>query len=60
MTGHERSTDQSLHNVTLEGDVYSQVLGKEKSGCIHGLGIGPTPLVLKGSMQRSKKKEEKA
>ncbi|KAG5605875.1 hypothetical protein H5410_027367 [Solanum commersonii] len=43
---NERSTDQPPHNVAWEGDVYSQVLGNEKYGYVHGLGLGPTPSVL--------------
>ncbi|KAH0710881.1 hypothetical protein KY284_012308 [Solanum tuberosum] len=34
MSNNERSTDQPPHNVSLEGDVYSQVLGNEKSGYV--------------------------
>lgn len=49
MSSSERSTDQPPHSVAWEGDVYSQVLGKEKSGYVHGLGLGPTPSVLWGS-----------
>ncbi|KAH0637694.1 hypothetical protein KY290_017147 [Solanum tuberosum] len=49
MTNNERSTDQPPQNVALEGDVYSQVLGNEKSGYVRGLGLGPTPSVLWGS-----------
>ncbi|XP_049399793.1 uncharacterized protein LOC125869753 [Solanum stenotomum] len=49
MTNNERSTDQPPHNVAWEGDVYSQVLGNEKSGYVRGLGLGPTPSVLWGS-----------
>ncbi|KAH0669605.1 hypothetical protein KY285_023768 [Solanum tuberosum] len=46
MHNNERSTDQPPHNVAWEGDVYSQVLGNEKSGYVRGLGLGPTPSVL--------------
>ncbi|KAG5611153.1 hypothetical protein H5410_022434 [Solanum commersonii] len=49
MSSNDRSTDQPPHNVALEGDVYSQVLGNEKSGYVHDLGLGPTPLVPWGS-----------
>ncbi|KAL3368895.1 hypothetical protein AABB24_009610 [Solanum stoloniferum] len=49
MSNNERSTDQPPHNVAWEGDVYSQVLGNEKSGYVRGLGLGPTPSVLWGS-----------
>nr|XP_033517408.1 uncharacterized protein LOC117281677 [Nicotiana tomentosiformis] len=37
------------HSVAWEGDVYSHVLGNEKSGYVHDLGFGPTPSVLWGS-----------
>ncbi|MCE3049294.1 hypothetical protein HAX54_044557 [Datura stramonium] len=43
----ERSNDHP-HNVAWEGDVYSQVLGNEKSGYVHGLGLDPTPSLLWG------------
>ncbi|KAH0776646.1 hypothetical protein KY290_008057 [Solanum tuberosum] len=49
MSNNERSTNQPPHNVAWEGDVYSQVLGNEKSGYVRGLGLGPTPSVLWGS-----------
>ncbi|KAK4359180.1 hypothetical protein RND71_021409 [Anisodus tanguticus] len=39
----------TLLSVAWEGDVYSQVLGNEKSGYVCGLGLGPTPSVLWGS-----------
>ncbi|OIT22312.1 hypothetical protein A4A49_56457 [Nicotiana attenuata] len=42
----ERSNDQPPHSVAWEGDVYSQVLGNEKSGYVRGLGLGPTPSIL--------------
>ncbi|XP_060182366.1 uncharacterized protein LOC132612036 [Lycium barbarum] len=45
----ERSTDRPPHSVAWEGDVYSQVLGNEKSGYVRGLGLGPTPSILWGS-----------
>ncbi|XP_059305280.1 uncharacterized protein LOC132056895 isoform X2 [Lycium ferocissimum] len=35
----ERSTNQPPHSVAWEGDVYSQVLGNEKSGYVRGLGL---------------------
>ncbi|MCD7471502.1 hypothetical protein HAX54_011977, partial [Datura stramonium] len=44
----ERSNDHP-HNISWEGDVYSQVLRNEKSGCVRGLGLGPTPSLLWGS-----------
>ncbi|XP_019224815.1 PREDICTED: uncharacterized protein LOC109206446 [Nicotiana attenuata] len=45
----ESSADQPPRSVAWEGDVYSQVLGNDKSGYIRGLGLGPTPSVLWGS-----------
>ena len=45
----ETSEEQSHGNVAWEGDVYSQVLGNEKSGYVRGLGLGPTPSLLWGS-----------
>ncbi|KAG5576271.1 hypothetical protein H5410_056405 [Solanum commersonii] len=36
MSNNERSTDQPPHNIAWEGDVYSQVLGNEKGGYVHG------------------------
>ncbi|KAG5571909.1 hypothetical protein H5410_061675 [Solanum commersonii] len=48
MSNNERSTDQPPHNVSWESDVYSQVLGNEKSGYVRGLGLCPTPSVLWG------------
>ncbi|KAH0730023.1 hypothetical protein KY289_001211 [Solanum tuberosum] len=41
--------EQSHDSVAWEGDVYSQVLGKEKSGYVRGLGLGPTPSLLWGT-----------
>ncbi|KAL3323076.1 hypothetical protein AABB24_040267 [Solanum stoloniferum] len=41
--------EQSHDSVAWEGDVYSQVLGKEKSGYVRGLGLGPTLSLLGGS-----------
>ena len=49
MSNSERSTEQPPRSVAWEGDVYSQVLGNEKSGYVCGLGLGPTPSVLWGS-----------
>ncbi|KAK6794386.1 hypothetical protein RDI58_007839 [Solanum bulbocastanum] len=40
--------EQSHDSVAWEGDVYSQVLGKEKSGYVRGLGLGPTPSLFWG------------
>uniref|UniRef100_A0A3Q7G619 Reverse transcriptase Ty1/copia-type domain-containing protein n=1 Tax=Solanum lycopersicum TaxID=4081 RepID=A0A3Q7G619_SOLLC len=45
----ETSEEQSHGNVAWEGDVYSQVLGNEKSGYVRGLGLGPTPSLLWGN-----------
>ncbi|KAH0746087.1 hypothetical protein KY285_007744, partial [Solanum tuberosum] len=45
----EGSTDQPPHRVAWNGDVYSQVLGNERSGYVRGLGLGLTPSVLWGS-----------
>nr|XP_009783212.1 PREDICTED: uncharacterized protein LOC104231853 [Nicotiana sylvestris]XP_016511466.1 PREDICTED: uncharacterized protein LOC107828629 [Nicotiana tabacum] len=45
----ERQNDHPPQNVAWEGDVYSQVLGNEKSGYVRGLGLGPTPSILWGS-----------
>ncbi|MCE3215844.1 hypothetical protein HAX54_003737 [Datura stramonium] len=45
----ERSTEQPPHSVSWECDMYSQVLGNDKSGYVHGLGHGPTASVLWGS-----------
>ncbi|KAL5133681.1 hypothetical protein HKD37_03G006971 [Glycine soja] len=44
----ETSNEQDLDSVAWEGDVYSQVLGSERSGYIRGLGLGPTPSLLWG------------
>ncbi|XP_070030606.1 uncharacterized protein LOC142166322 isoform X2 [Nicotiana tabacum] len=49
MSNSERSTEQPHRSAAREGDVYSQVLGNEKSGYVRGLGLGPTPSVLWGS-----------
>ncbi|KAK6775959.1 hypothetical protein RDI58_026960 [Solanum bulbocastanum] len=46
MSNNERSTDQPRHNVAWEGDVYSYVLGNDKSEHVRGLRLGPTPSVL--------------
>nr|XP_016507842.1 PREDICTED: uncharacterized protein LOC107825493 [Nicotiana tabacum] len=45
----DESNDQPPCSVAWEGDVYSQVLGNDKSGYVRGLGLGPTPSVLWGS-----------
>ncbi|KAL3328104.1 hypothetical protein AABB24_035648 [Solanum stoloniferum] len=49
MSNSEGPTDQPPHRVDWKGDVYSQVLGNERSGYVRGLGLGPTPSVLWGS-----------
>ncbi|KAH0672872.1 hypothetical protein KY290_025113 [Solanum tuberosum] len=49
MSNSEGSTDQPPHRVAWKGDVYSQVLGNERSGYVRGLGLGPTPSALWGS-----------
>ncbi|MCD7464108.1 hypothetical protein HAX54_052094 [Datura stramonium] len=49
MSNSERTNDQPPHSVAWEGDVYSQVLGNEKGGYVHSLGLGPTPSLLWGS-----------
>nr|XP_018625592.1 uncharacterized protein LOC108944756 [Nicotiana tomentosiformis] len=46
MSNSKRSTEQFSSSVAWEGDVYSQVLGNEKSGYVCDLGFGPTPFVL--------------
>lgn len=45
----QTSKEQPIGSVAWEGDVYSQVLGEEKSGYVRGLGLGPTPSLLWGS-----------
>ncbi|TMW84623.1 hypothetical protein EJD97_024793 [Solanum chilense] len=47
----ETSEEQSHGNVAWEGDVYSQVLGNEKSGYVRGSGLGPTPSLLWGRLR---------
>ena len=49
LSNGETSEEQSHDNVAWEGDVYSQVLGNEKSGYVRGLGLCPTPSLLWGS-----------
>ncbi|XP_020967536.1 uncharacterized protein LOC110266842 [Arachis ipaensis] len=41
----ELSNEESNNGVAWEGDVYSQVLGSDRSGYVRGLGLGPTPLL---------------
>ena len=49
LSNGETSEEQSHGNVAWKGDVYSQVLGNEKSDYVCGLGLGPTPALLWGS-----------
>ncbi|KAH0655430.1 hypothetical protein KY285_030312 [Solanum tuberosum] len=49
MSNSEGSNDQPTHRVAWKGDVYSQVLGNERSGYVRSLGLGPTPSALWGS-----------
>ncbi|KAK4348133.1 hypothetical protein RND71_034472 [Anisodus tanguticus] len=53
MSNSERSDDEPPRSVAWEGDVYSQVLGNEKSGYVRGLGLRPTPSVLWGGNSSS-------
>ncbi|KAH0642156.1 hypothetical protein KY290_033756 [Solanum tuberosum] len=46
MSNSEGSTDQPPHRVCWKGDVYSKVLGNERSGYDRGLKHGHTPSVL--------------
>ncbi|XP_059309261.1 uncharacterized protein LOC132060304 isoform X2 [Lycium ferocissimum] len=46
LSNSEGSNEQPPCSVAWEGDVYSQVLGNEKTGYVRGLGLGPTPSVL--------------
>ena len=49
MNSGETSNEQSINGVAWEGDVYSQVLGSERSGYVRGLGLGPTPSLMWGN-----------
>ncbi|XP_060185102.1 uncharacterized protein LOC132614625 [Lycium barbarum] len=49
LSNSEVSNEQPRRFVAWEGDVYSQVLGNEKTGYVRGLGLGSTPSVLWGS-----------
>ncbi|XP_015163244.1 uncharacterized protein [Solanum tuberosum] len=49
LSNDEILEEQSHDSVAWEGDAHSQVLGKEKSGYVRGLGLGPTPSLLWGS-----------
>ncbi|XP_059306790.1 uncharacterized protein LOC132058255 [Lycium ferocissimum] len=49
LSNSKGSNEQPPRPVAWEGDVYSQVLGNEKTGYVRGLGLGPTPSVLWGS-----------
>ncbi|KAH0689079.1 hypothetical protein KY289_016437 [Solanum tuberosum] len=54
----EGSTDQPPHRVSWKGNVYSHVLGNERSGYVRGLGLGSTPSVLWGSRSFLEKIDE--
>ncbi|XLT43193.1 hypothetical protein HN873_035797, partial [Arachis hypogaea] len=45
----ELSNEESINGVAWEGDIYSQVLGSDRSGYVRGLGLGPTPSLLWGN-----------
>ncbi|KAH0685450.1 hypothetical protein KY290_016723 [Solanum tuberosum] len=49
MINSEGSNHQPRNCVAWKGDVYSQVLGNERTGYVRGLGLGPTPSALWGS-----------
>ncbi|XP_059292353.1 uncharacterized protein LOC132045787 [Lycium ferocissimum] len=49
LSNSEVSNEQPHRFVAWEGDVYSQVLGNEKTSYVRGLGLAPTPSVLWGS-----------
>lgn len=49
LNDREASNEQHAGSVAWEGDVYSQVLGPERSGYVRGLGLGPTPSLLWGT-----------
>lgn len=49
LSNEETSYEQHLDSVAWEGDVFSQVLGSERSGYIRGVGLGPTPSLLWGN-----------
>lgn len=55
----EGSTNQPPHRVAWKGDIYSQVLGNERSGYVRGLGLGPAPSVLWDSRSFVKDTDEK-
>ncbi|XP_020963965.1 uncharacterized protein LOC110265345 [Arachis ipaensis] len=40
------SNEESINGVAWKGDVYSQVLGSDRSGYERGLGLGQTPFLL--------------
>lgn len=48
LSNNERTNDQSPCGVAWEGDVYSQVLGNDKSKYIRDSGLDPTHFVLWG------------
>ncbi|RYQ95486.1 hypothetical protein Ahy_B08g090800 [Arachis hypogaea] len=45
----ELSNEESINGVAWEGDVYSQVLGSDRSGYVRSLGLGPTSSLLWGN-----------
>ncbi|MCD9643652.1 hypothetical protein HAX54_031284 [Datura stramonium] len=49
LSNSEGSNEQPPRSIAWKGDVYSQVLGNEKSSYVCGLGFGPTPSILWGS-----------
>ncbi|MCD9560466.1 hypothetical protein HAX54_019148 [Datura stramonium] len=49
LSNSEGSNEQHPRSVAWKGDLYSQVLGNEKTGYVRGLGLGPTPSTLWGS-----------
>ena len=42
------SIEQSQDTIAFEDDIYSQVMGPEKSSLVWGLGLDPTPSSLWG------------
>ncbi|MCD9644811.1 hypothetical protein HAX54_033260, partial [Datura stramonium] len=49
LSNSEGWEEQPPFSVSWERDVYSQVLGNEKTGYVLGLGLGSTPFILWGS-----------
>ncbi|MCD7469865.1 hypothetical protein HAX54_009179 [Datura stramonium] len=54
LSNGETPIEQLHGSVAWEEDVYSQVLKNDKSGYIHGLGLGPTPSLLWGTKSSSR------